>query len=733
VNHRNFPTIILALAALACGILLGPASANAGAAQTSSPTARTAVGKAGVSPRAAVVRAVPRAPQAGRRFRSLADAVAAGKLDASVADTLERNGSADALVAFEYKSILLDVLVRGNRSDAAAALPDEFAEQQEEAFAGIGRGLRVLRDFDHLPVAYVRFHSTEALLDVLAGPGVTRVHENEYVQAAAQQSLALIRQPEAVARGHRGTGTIVAVLDTGIEYSRAAFGSCRAPGAGCRVAWAKEYGDADRRLDDGATKHGTNVAGVVAAVAPGARLLSMDVFQWSTVVVNGVSKRKHGASWVSISAALNDAVRLKSQGMNIVAANISIGRYDSWNNGPCSTHYLAGIFQTARTSGILPVVAAGNDAYGSDGKQPFQKGIAEPACVPGALSVGAVADSAHGATRNCGAARAPDEVTSFSQSGDNLSLLAPGNCIVAAGIEMQGTSQAAPHVAGAAAVLAAAKFGSTRLARSGMEQIESALVQSGPNVYDSRSGVTKKRLDVATALATLVSAGPRPTPGRDVTGPAVSGPTEQFELDAQMSSTAATVRLAWSAVDPSGIASYELWVSTNGGAWVRDGSVAPSATAARYALTIGSTYRFLVRARDGAGNATDQAGAPFTVQVADETIFPTLGGGWSRYAWGESFGGTSIASSTAGDWVQVSFTGRDVALVAHKFPNGGRARILCDGSYVGIADLYSATLVPRSQVAWCHWPASGAHTMKVELEGTSGRPRFDVDAFAVLR
>ena len=52
---------------------------------------------------------------------------------------------------------------------------------------------------------------------------------------------------------------------------------------------------------------------------------------------------------------------------------------------------------------------------------------------------------------------AVDTVAPFSQSGEGLDILAPGMCIVAAGGPLSGTSMAAPHVAGAVAVLVNAK------------------------------------------------------------------------------------------------------------------------------------------------------------------------------------------------------------------------------------------------------------------------------------
>ena len=60
-----------------------------------------------------------------------------------------------------------------------------------------------------------------------------------------------------------------------------------------------------------------------------------------------------------------------------------------------------------------------------------------------------------------------------------------------------GTSMAAPHVAGAIAMLRQYR------PAAAITSIETALVQSGQPVYDSRNGVTRNRLDVWGALNKL--------------------------------------------------------------------------------------------------------------------------------------------------------------------------------------------------------------------------------------
>ncbi|MCG3024146.1 S8 family serine peptidase, partial [Escherichia coli] len=88
-------------------------------------------------------------------------------------------------------------------------------------------------------------------------------------------------------------------------------------------------------------------------------------------------------------------------------------------------------------AGVLPVVAAGNSAKSN--------AISYPACLQGAVSVGAVYDSNIGRVMysSCtDSSSYADKVACFSNSSANLTLLAPGVRISGGGIVMSGTSQA---------------------------------------------------------------------------------------------------------------------------------------------------------------------------------------------------------------------------------------------------------------------------------------------------
>ncbi len=280
--------------------------------------------------------------------------------------------------------------------------------------------------------------------------------------------------------GTTGQGVSVAVLDTGVDYTRSAFGSCTAPGvpAGCRVIAAKEIAPADGQLD--ADGHGTNVAGIVAGIATGSSIVAYDVFDGAT-------------AWsTDINQAIDDVITEKDT-YNIVAINMSLGGNSF--TAPCSNRFsnpFKASIDSARANGILTVAASGNDATSN--------AIGMPACTPGAVSVGAVYDSNVGGL-NWGVCTdlttAADQITCFSNSAYFLTLLAPGARITAAGSNYSGTSQATPHVSGAAAILRAAYPGDT------LDQTVARMTGTGIPILDSRNSITTPRLDLLGAVGAV--------------------------------------------------------------------------------------------------------------------------------------------------------------------------------------------------------------------------------------
>ena len=216
----------------------------------------------------------------------------------------------------------------------------------------------------------------------------------------------------AHASGNRGTGIKIAVIDTGIDYTHEDLDDNY--GGGYDFVF-----EDDDPFDDNTRSHGTHVAGILAAeengtgvvgVAPEAEIYALKVLD--------------GAGFGSLEwiiAAIEWAVE-----NNMDIANLSL-------EGP-DFQSLEDACDSAYASGLL-LVAAGGNTNGGVVKYPG-----------GYDSVIAVTGT-----------DATDDKAYFSPVGPELELAAPGveilSTVRGGGYStLDGTSQAAPHVAGAAAL-----------------------------------------------------------------------------------------------------------------------------------------------------------------------------------------------------------------------------------------------------------------------------------------
>lgn len=469
-------------------------------------------------------------------------------LEGKVAPEVEaqvRVGPTLALIELELPTAsTTQALVSGDEEERSPAQVQ--LDARKDAVRGLLAEPVEATTYRHLPLLALALDSEAELLRLAASPLVKRIHANAAYELALTQSLSLINQPAAIAAGHRGEGATVAVLDTGLDYTRAAFGSCTAPGSPgtCRVPFVQDFAPTDNALDDNG--HGTNVAGIVLGVAPGARVLGLDVFS------GGLAYSNH------ILAAIDWCIQNRAT-YNIVALNLSLGGGSA--TAPCTTDVFASSIAAAKSAGILAAVATGNNGFTSS--------ISSPACVPAAVSVGAVYDANLGSLSwsTCtDTVTAADRMTCFSNSASFITMVAPGSSITAAGITMSGTSQATPHVAGGLAVLAAA------FPADSVEERLQRLVTSGTTVVDHRNGVAKPRLDLSTVVAGGCVYAVSPTSA----SVGASGGSASFTI-----STGATC--AWTA--SSAVGWISLQASGTGPATVT-ATVAPNTSGARAATLV---------------------------------------------------------------------------------------------------------------------------------------------------
>src|SRR5947199_1520439 len=307
-----------------------------------------------------------------------------------------------------------------------------------------------------------------------------------------------------------GGGTVVAVLDTGVDKTHPFLGgkvveeSCFSTNDVNSSATSVCPGSAESSFIEGSgmpcesfgCDHGTHVAGIAVgngqdgAVAPfsgvakGAKIMAVQIFTMISNSLTCSSFSLPSPCALAFTSDIMDGLQRvfnRRAALNFAAVNMSLGggRFDS----NCDVDPLKPIIDSLRSADIATVIAAGNDG--------FTNALSSPACISSAVSVGSTEDGSLGTTA--------DEVSSFSNSASFLSLLAPGQWIdssIPGGgfANFAGTSMATPHVAGAFAILKQATPTAT------VDQLLSALQGAGLPVTDARNSITKPRIRILNAL-----------------------------------------------------------------------------------------------------------------------------------------------------------------------------------------------------------------------------------------
>ncbi|MFJ1777542.1 S8 family peptidase [Streptomyces anulatus] len=293
------------------------------------------------------------------------------------------------------------------------------ADQGKQLIAGYGG--RIERTYTSALNGYAAELSSAGAKRLAADPAVASVEQNQKVHSTATQTnapwgLDRIDQPNLPLNGtftypdSAGVDTTVYVLDTGVRITHQDIVG--------RASNGYDFVDNDNVAQDG-NGHGTHVAttaaGTVYGVAKKAKIVAVRVLNNSgSGTTAGVIA---GVDWITANHVASSV------------ANVSLG------GGPSTT--LDNAVRRSIASGVTYSIAAGNSNAPASGFS--------PARVETALTVGAT-------TRT-------DARATYSNHGPLVDLFAPGSDITAgwatsdtATYTGNGTSFAAPHVAGAAAV-----------------------------------------------------------------------------------------------------------------------------------------------------------------------------------------------------------------------------------------------------------------------------------------
>lgn len=322
-----------------------------------------------------------------------------------------------------------------------------------------------------------------------------RAHRSQAVSAQVLESVPLVHATDLHRIGVRGQGTSVLVLDI--------FSTPIADGA--------------------VVSHGEIVSEIIWAVAPETTVYQIDIHDIAAFL-----DRRHPdlvqalhrydptdveLLRVAIGLGLGVALAIKDEvEYPLTAVNVSMGSgsksgglFDRTCARMSANRWIDSFIQSFVDEDILVIAAAGNEGrQGGYGREGW------PACDPNVVSVAATWDTSSLPFNSGCETIAIDTLTCYSNRAPFTDLAAPGSRVSTVSTMYQfmsdstmalliqdGTSWAAPHVAGASALLQSG-LGPLRA-----NAIYRALRTTGHSVFDPTTGVTIPRLDVTSAFVQL--------------------------------------------------------------------------------------------------------------------------------------------------------------------------------------------------------------------------------------
>ncbi|WP_421786353.1 S8 family peptidase [Hyphobacterium sp.] len=417
-------------------------------------------------------------------------------LDSRSEARLDAGERVRVIVQFDLPQIAFDGLDRETRDAMRMEAIDQTGDSiLVETFGASSTALwyadtgypQHVRTFRYTPAMVLMLNSAE-LGRLRANPRVIQVQSDGLDRPHLNQTLQQIDVFSVHRAGLRGGNSVIAVLDTGIHYDHPAFEG-RILDSACFSTTSSADSSTSLCINEASSDtlsaeaaqacetvgnnneciHGTHVASIAAGaanrqselgpyyldgVAPESGLIPIQVFSSFRDPELCGSQLQCVLSYRSDQLAALEWLYNNRESTGLSVINMSLG--GEVESGACPTDIRASIIATMRAQRIATVVATGN--------QGSYTGVSAPACIEETIAVAGVSSSniQSGNSGYLTDVTAPNRVTA---AGDPAS----GNLT----LSLSGTSMAAPHVAGAVAVLM------TEVPDATVDAIELALEQTG--------------------------------------------------------------------------------------------------------------------------------------------------------------------------------------------------------------------------------------------------------------
>jgi hypothetical protein len=425
-----------------------------------------------------------------------------------------RAASVDPLVTAAASEGVANVIVA-----LRSATPADLSGRQDAVLSAVPNdAMQVYHRFESV-AGFSASLTADGLRALAKHPDVAWVAADLPGEGALGMSVPRIRADRVHARFATGRNVTIAVIDSGVEADHPDLvdalvheecfcrGTCeQGGGIFCRPDCCPD-GSARASGPGSAAAghpHGTHVSGIAVSrgrisgrgTAPEAKLVAIRVLDESNSGL--VSDWLAALDWIAVHRPDVRVVNMSLATFRVFGGDCAAQcEMDCLPQNGCDpetvcgvNRMLADVVARLRRRGTLVVAAAGNQSEDS--------ALSVPACVTGVVAVGALTTD--------------DRVAFFSNGGPQIDILAPGVDVVSDGLNGSlslfcgqvggqrvcgGTSTAAPHVAGTAALLASARPGASA------GQIEAAMIDTGLPVFDPRNGRTTPRLDARAAFAEM--------------------------------------------------------------------------------------------------------------------------------------------------------------------------------------------------------------------------------------